>query len=307
MIVDLSKMKTLMFRWAIGSRSTMSMRSFSAEGFVRFLCMAKTSILSFQRYFPKAKFFVFYNGANKLDYFHEVFNAASPSLLCPVTIIDAYDYTNPYPFKPDPGVWWKWRPFRFDLERTEIYVDTDVICLNEPTSLGTELNGNLGIAVIPDRCTYFSEDVCGNLWQDPILQNRIPVNCGFAVFKPDVTIEHEFYNASWNVQYGKSEHSYFLDEQGCFNIGLYKSNIPFALLSRANNIYAPELRDRLAKGVSVELCHFIADSKDLFYQLESYIFRKIYDQNYTQDDFFRSVREILDNYRYSGQSYGTST
>ena len=99
--------------------------------------------------------------------------------------------------------------------------------------------------------------------------------------------------ASLWVDYGKNPHSYFLDEQGCFNVGLYKSDIPFALLPRLQNIYATELMDRLQKGVEVEMCHFICDTKEIFHRIENLIFRRIYDQNFTIDDFWRHVQKRI--------------
>jgi hypothetical protein len=310
MIVDISKIKNILFRWAIGDANTSSMSHFSTEGFSRFLRMAKTSILSFQRWFPKCRFAVFYNGYN-LEYFKEAFKRSRPSLLKHVDIIDANDFKHHYHFNPDTGVWWKWVPFRYDIDRTEIHVDTDIICLSKPQSLVDQLETSLDIVLVADRCAYFAETVCGNLYNHEILTpERIPVNCGFVALKKGVTIEDEFVEASQLVHYGASQHSYFLDEQGCFNIGLYKADIPFALLPRAQNIYATELVDRLRGGIEVELCHFISDTKELFHRTENYMFRRIYDENFTMDDFWHATRtkltQALSTGMYKiGASYGT--
>jgi hypothetical protein len=309
MIVDISKIKNILFRWAIGDSNTSSMSHFSTDGFVRFLRMAKTSILSFQRWFPKCRFVVFYNGDN-LEFFKEAFKRTRPSLLKRVDIVDANEFKMLYHFKPDTGVWWKWIPFRYDEDRTEIHVDTDIICLSKPQSLIDQLETNLDVVLIADRCAYFSEEVCGNLYANEILTSeRIPINCGFVALKKGIIFEDEFVEASKLVDYGASRHSYFLDEQGCFNIGLYEADIPFALLPRAQNIYATELIDRLRGGVDIELCHFISDTKELFHRTEDYIFRRIYDQNFTIDDFWQATRVKLTNALASGMykvgaSYG---
>ena len=78
----------------------------------------------------------------------------------------------------------------------------------------------------------------------------------------------------------KNNHSYFLDEQGCFNIGLYASDIPFALLSRGTCVYGQELTTRLKKKQKVEMCHFIGRTKNLYQEMSMDIFRSIYDDNY---------------------------
>lgn len=183
MIVDISKYKNILFRWAVGDCNTSSMSDFSADGFARFLRMAKTSMLSFQRWFPKARFAVFYNGQS-VEFFKEAFKQSAPSLPKRVDIIDATEFKPRYHFAPDSGVWWKWVPFWYDKDRTEIHVDTDIICLSKPKSLIAQLATDLDIVLIADRCAYFSPEVCGNLWEHPLLTpERIPVNCGFVVLE----------------------------------------------------------------------------------------------------------------------------
>ncbi len=301
--------KVMLFRWAIGDANTCSMSKFSMDGFARFLRMAKTSILSFQKWFPKAKYVVFYNGKN-CGFFKESFKRASPHLPQRVEIIDTRDYTHRYHFTPETGVWWKWVPFRYDDERTEIHVDTDIVCLSKPQSLIDQLSTDLNIVLMADRTAFFNKEVCGNLWNHPALTpERIPVNCGIVALKAETTFEDEFYAASRGVNYGANQHSYFLDEQGAFNIGLYDTDIPFALLPRSQNIYATELVERLRSGIKIEICHFIADTKDVFHKIENYIFRHIYDENYTLDDFWLSSKgsllgSLADGATNIGVSYG---
>lgn len=277
----------------MGDYNTHTMSVHSLADYHAFLKMSKTSILSFQKFFPKSRFVILYNGKN-IDYFRENFERTGPSLFGAVEIINALDFRHSYHFSPDSGVWWKWVPFRFDENKTEINIDTDLICFNKPLFLEHFLtNDVIQMAFMSDPVTVFCEEVCGNMWQNKLLVNRIPINSGLAVFKPGITFEPEFYLASQQVQYGSNAHSLFLDEQGCFNIGLYTKNEKFALLRRRENIYGKEFESRMQKGVNIELCHFIGRSKVLFHALESYIFRMIHDKCYQMSDFYRDTSNVI--------------
>ncbi len=284
-------MKKLLFRWAIGDVNTSTRQLYSNDGFSSFLRMAKTSILSFQRHFPRARFFVFYNGDN-YDYFSESFNRASPALIKDVTILDIDQFGNPYHFNPKDSsvrVWYKWVPFRYDKTATEIHVDTDIICINKPDTLIDHMK-QFDITVMSDRMAYFCEEVCGDMWQTPILKGRIPINSGLLALKPKVSFEDEYLEAAKKVLYTGDGHSVFLDEQGCINIGLYQSDKTFALLQRDVNIYGHEFKHRiLSGGQVVETCHFIGYTKSLFNQIEPMIYRRIMDENYTVSDFYADV------------------
>ena len=152
-----------------------------------------------------------------------------------------------------------------------------------------------------DRFPYFCEEVCGNLWENKLLSHRIPVNAGLIGMKPEIDISDHFYEASKQVKYGETPDSYFLDEQGAFNIGLYASDIPFSLLPRDVNVYGSELFDRLNRGIRVELCHFIGRTKNLFHKIEPLIFRKIHDGNYTMEDFYQSALNDVQRIGFQGR------
>lgn len=320
--MSFSQNANYVFRWAVGDYDPIGLSQLSISDRIWRYSMSKMSILSFQKRFPGAKFAVIYNGTSGLRLFVDEFRKISPDLIDDVTYFHARDYELQYHFKPEPGVWWKWVPFRLNIHKTEIYVDSDIICLSEPHSLKLHLGLNHKVIVISDILPYFCEEVCGNLWKDPILYDRIPLNCGFLVLKPGVTFEKEFIEATKRVIFAEltepgfvaggygphiygpqvcgpppaNSYSHFLDEQGCFNIGLYKSDIPFALLTRGACIYGQEMNTRLKKQQSItvgadeepipttiEMCHFIGKTKQLYFQMESQIFRSIFDKNYRID------------------------
>jgi len=279
----------MIFRWTIGETNTSINKPHSLPGFINFLYMAKMSILSFQRWFPSSKFVVLFNGNGSNYALKEMFNKARPALLKKVIFVDSSKYDNLYHFVPKNGVWWKWIPFRYKSDETELYVDTDVICLNRPTSFIEQIESNLDIVIMSEYTVYFSERVCGNFWNDPVLKNRIPVNCGLVVLKPEITLEKEFLEASKKVNYGTSPNSYFIDEQGSFNVALYKSDIPFSLLPRRENVYGHELLSRLDEGVDIEICHFIGRSKTVLENIQEELFIKIHDDLYTLEDMYNNL------------------
>jgi hypothetical protein len=298
----------IVFRWAVGDLDTQTMRPFCTMEKSRAYQMSRMSILSFQRRFPSADFVVGYNGKD-FNAFKRDFEISCPSLIKGVTLFDSRQFPIPYHFTPESGVWWKWIPFRYAPDKTEIYVDSDIICLRSPDSLKYHLEQSFPIILISDIMPYFCERVVGDYVNHAALKNRIPVNCGFVAFKPGVTFEKQFIEASKSVNYavpyaqygpdGKcispydpnaGVHVNFLDEQGCFNVGLYASDIPFALLSRGACCYGPELRTRLEweqkdllehkEGQRVEMCHFIGKTKSLFWEIQMDIFRSIYDEKW---------------------------
>lgn len=262
----------LLFRWSVGDINTRTNKVFSNESMDRFLKMLRLSILSFRQYFPRAEYAVIYNGSN-YEFFREV--CVRAGIECPVLF--SQNFKHSYAFSPK-SVWLKWVPFRLDLNKTEIYVDSDIICFSRPDALVNHLKARFPIVVMPDPFAYFCEHVCGTYWTHPALMGRIPINCGFLALRPRVTFEDEFFRASFFRS--KTHHADFLDEQGCFNVALYQSGVDFAFLQRDVNIYAPELLDRLNQGIQIHMCHFIGRTKFLFDEIEPALFRAITDRHY---------------------------
>jgi len=169
------------------------------------------------------------------------------------------------------------------------------------------------LVVTTDICPEFTPWVVGNLYDEhyeTLLKGRVPINAGFLVMKPGIDIGPYFYDATQSVDYDydwQSEHiasgspasddaisqrrrnTNFIDEQGCLNVAIYKSDIPFVIMPRDVNIYGHEVFDRLEHGVDVELCHFISGTKRIFLDFEHQFFTKLYDKFYSVSDFKQDI------------------
>lgn len=294
----------MIFRWAIGVQDTCTFSKYAPRKYLDFIRMSKTSILSFQKHFPDSTFCVFYNGrAKDFEYFKEIFHEVGPSLLKEVELHYCFDfYKNfKYHFEPESGVWWKWVPFRKDINQIEICVDTDVICFSKPSNLECLIE-KYNLVVNTDPCLYFCEDVCGNFWNQKILEGRQPINSGLVSFGSGISFEKEYYDATQLVDYGHNRYTKFIDEQGCFNVGLYTSGLSVGLLDRSVNVYGNEILNCIDRGLNIETCHFISRTKNIFNKIEPFIFRKIHDNCYTLKDFYDHIYDIVyayKDYRYS--------
>jgi hypothetical protein len=310
----------MLFRWAMGDVDTSTLLPLTGDKQKKVVRMAKMSILSFQLHFPLQRFCVFYNGKN-FDLFCSVFEKTCPALPCEVELYNARDFETGYHFEPPSGVWWKWVPFRFDIEDTEISVDTDIICLSRPKNLVDCIQQSEGLVVIDDFAEQMGEWVVGNLWEQfrEELEGKFPVNSGLLVMKPGVSFLRDFLAATthtspdqkWWEQHGRLHrmvgsgshafaapgeqyqcNTHFIDEQGCINLGIHRSGEPFVALDREVNVYGLELFEHLERGVEVETVHFLAGTKQLFWELEPYLFRKFYDQAYSFSELVSDVRSL---------------
>lgn len=305
--------KDIIFRWAVGDIDTCSMFRFEDNEFRNYLRMTKTSILSFQAHFPKSQFYLFYNGTD-FKRFKKFFDESRPSLLKKVKVCNVFDFPNPYSFTPTAGVWWKWVPFRLDIDKIEIHLDADLLCVGYPKYLMDELSRpTTNMVVATDICPEFTEWVVGNMYEiygKNLLKGRIPINAGFLAMKPGINLAQHFYNAASEVNYDytwQEEHiagtkpemsneedqrrrnTNFIDEQGCLNVAIYKSDIPFSILPRDTNIYGHEIFDRLNEGIEVQTCHFISGTKRIFLDFESHFFMRIYDKFYNAAAFKKDI------------------
>jgi len=313
-----------LLRWALGRQNTVKLSDISMERFKTMLWLSKLSIASFQKWFPDADFVLLYNG-DAFDEFVGAFEETSPLLLKKVHIVDQVAelnnvWDNPYHYWPM-GVWWKWLPFRLDLSKNEIAVDTDIICLSRPKNLVDCIQQSEGLVVIDDFAEQMGEWVVGNLWEQfrEELEGKFPVNSGLLVMKPGVSFLRDFLAATthtspdqkWWEQHGglhrmvgSGSHAFaapgeqyqcnthFIDEQGCINLGIHRSGEPFVALDREVNVYGLELFEHLERGVEVETVHFLAGTKQLFWELEPYLFRKFYDQAYSFSELVSDVRSL---------------
>lgn len=266
--------KDLILRFSAGDYDTMTRSIMENNKYKKFIRMAKLSIYSFQKYFD-AEFILGFNGEN-WKRFTDFWEEIEPTLQKPLMIINQHLFENPYPsFFPLGGVWWKWVPFRYDIHRTEISVDTDIIAVSEPTSWYEWLENDSPYLVPEEAIKEIGESTCGDVWRHPVLQNKVALNCGIIGQKSGYDLSNHFFELTNLVDYG-TFHGNFVTEQGLFNIlfrSLENEGVNVYIFDYEKNPQARHLHDLLNRGKKIETLHWTAKTKLIFNDL----FGKIYE------------------------------
>ncbi len=282
-----------LFRWSLGLQDTVQLSDFESDRYTDMIWLAKLSILSFQHHFPNAQFVLLYNGPD-FSAFDSLFWRTSPDLPIPLLVIDQRNpsierdkFKNPYHFYPR-GVWWKWVPFRFDINKHEIAVDTDIICLSRPETWYDWLNGDDEILVAPERYETVVVNTCGDFWKHPILRGKKPFNCGVVGQRAGVNFEDRFYEITKEVDLGASHNSMFITEQGSINLwvrSLELEGIKHHVLDFTKNAWVRDFLYFAEKGVDIETVHAVTWTKDIVRELKMAFERKVTDDSYSQSEF----------------------
>lgn len=254
-----------MLRWSFGDWDTVARSPVSDERLARMVKLAKVSVLSFQRWFD-AEFVVGYNGTN-LDRFLKAWNSSTPKT-DEVTFLNQREYPVLYNFHIPDGVWWKWVPWKYDVNRTEISIDTDIICLNKPQSWHKWLESESQILTCYESIKEICEQTCGDLCSYEILRGRTAINCGIIGQKGEVSVENRFLEITSLVDVS-TYNGNFITEQGVFNIliaqleteGYDVYYLPYHLNQQARDGFYKSVRE------DIETIHLTADSKILFHRL----------------------------------------
>ena len=262
----------LILRWSIGDYDTMNRTIMSEEKLRRFVKMAKLSVYSFQRFFD-ADFYIGFNGENE-ERFHLFWNEDECQLKKPIIFLNQREFPNPYPtFFPLGGVWWKWVPFRLDVNKTEISIDTDIICVNEPVSWKKWITGKKPLLISHEAIPQVNISTCGDVWDHMTIRGRRAFNCGIIGQKKNIDYSERFFQLTELVDYS-TWNGNFVTEQGLFNI-LYRSleeeGIEHFVLPYEENFQARHLIRYLEEGKNIETVHFTTKSKLIFYDLYSTI------------------------------------
>jgi hypothetical protein len=286
----MSKFDTLLLRWSIGTQNTVVLDAYKKEEFLDFLWLAKLSIVSFQKFFPGARFVVFYNG-NYFNEFRTTFESISPEFLCDVEYVDQTvflsNHQNPYHFFPL-GVWYKWIPFRYDINYNEVSVDTDIICLTTPFSWYKWLESNCEIIIAPERFEKIKVNTCGDLHNHPILKGKPPLNCGIVGHRTRCDYSDDFFDITKSVKFGQTHDSLFITEQGTINIWAYSMALKgksLYVLDFEKNAWIRDFIYYLEKGQEVETIHAVSWHKKIAKQLKEVLERRVFDDNYSRDEF----------------------
>lgn len=261
--------------------------------------LAKLSIISFQRWFPDAKFILFYNGYD-FDEFKNVFEKIDPHLISPVEHIDQIaklgdgtlvnPYHNYFPF----GVWWKWVPFRWDISCDEISIDTDIVCVNEPKSWFKWIDGNDPIIVAPERFSKILVNTCGDFARHPILHGRKPLNCGVVGQRAGHDYAKRFFEVTEEIDFGRTQNSLFITEQGAVNLWIYsleQEGIKHYTLDFEKNAWVRDFVYFIEKGVRVETIHATTWHKRVVTGLRNPFEKKVLEDGYDDTAFLSDLVE----------------
>ena len=288
----------LLLRWSIGTQDTTSLSDYQKSKFLDFLWLAKLSIISFQKYFPNARFVILYNG-DDIQELNSLLDSINISFTSPVDIIDQRQcvkdgtYTNPYHFYPM-GVWWKWIPFRLDISKCEIAVDTDILCLYSPETWYKwifDLDDEILIA--PERYEEVAINTTGDFCNHPLLSHQLPYNCGVVGEKPFCDYGKQFFEVTQSIDFGNTHNSLFITEQGAINIwirSMEMCGVKHNCLEIDKNTWVRDFLYFMSKNVNIETIHAVAWHKEIIKKLKNIFESRIINNKYEdQKDFMTAI------------------
>lgn len=287
-------------RWTIGQVDTVSLSDFkSSEQFLDMVWLTKLSIASFQKWFHDATFLLLYNGYD-FDDFKKIFTDTKPDLSVDVLIIDQRNphvspekFGNPYHFVPvNGGVWMKWIPWRFDVTKTEIAIDTDVVCINEPLTWYEWINGDEPILIAPERFEEVKVNTCGDFHEHPLLVGKRPFNCGVVGQRAGYDFGAEFFEITQHVKYGETRDSLFITEQGAINLwvrSLEAKGYFHHVLDFAKNAWMRDFIYFLHRKVKVETIHAVSWHKKVLRGLKEIFEKRLVQDEYSDKDFLFDI------------------
>lgn len=285
-------MDKLLLRWCLGIQDTTRLDSFRKEsGLLDLIWLAKLSIASFQRWFPEARFMLFYNGED-LDQFGRIFDSIKLPLsqelefVHQTKLLGQDKFKNPYHYIPQ-GVWWKWIPFRFDESYHEISIDTDIICIREPRDWMNWIEGDEEIILAPERFPEIVVNTCGDFYRHPVLQGKKPLNCGIVGHRAGHDYSKRFFEITREIRYGYTYDSLFITEQGAINVWAYSLELegkrPY-ILDFEKCAWVRDFVYYLEKGVKVETVHATTWHKRIIKDLQSILERRVL-EDYSDEQF----------------------
>ncbi len=293
----------LLLRWCLGIQDTTRLADFNDESKLHdMLWLAKLSIVSFQRWFPEARFMLFYNG-DDFEKFRDIFEKINVPLtqdleyVDQISSLDNGELQNPYHYVPQ-GVWYKWIPFRYDIDYHEVSIDTDIICIGEPHNWYEWLSGEKEIIVAPERFSKILVNTCGDFAHHPVLAGQHPLNCGIVGHRAGCDYSERFFDITKEIDYGQTQNSLFITEQGAINVWAYSLQAEGVKTFVLNFERCSWMRDfvyYLEKGVPVETVHATMWHKRIVKSLGPIFERRIredYDDMEFLADIIKSSRNM---------------
>lgn len=301
-------MSNLLLRWCLGVQDTTRLDSFKKESsLLDLIWLAKLSIVSFQRWFPKARFMLFYNG-DDLTKFQNVFDSIELPLPQKLEIVHQTElfgegkFKNRYNFVPQ-GVWWKWVPFRFDDSYHEISIDTDIVCLRKPKDWIKWIEGDEEIILAPERFEEILVNTCGDFHKHPVLRGKKPLNCGIVGHRAGHDYSERFFEVTREIRYGYTHDSLFITEQGAINVWAYslalEGKSPY-VLDFEKCAWVRDFIYYLEKGVEVETVHATTWHKKIAKGLQTILERRVL-EDYPDDQFLYDILAAAKDLDYHSQ------
>jgi len=301
-------MPDLILRWCLGIQDTTRLGDFKEESKLNnIIWLTKLSMASFQRWFPDATFMLFYNG-DDVSALWKVWNQIPFELPLGNGSIDIYNQTelfgegkfeNPYHFVPQ-GVWWKWVPFRYDIECHEVSIDTDIICINDPKDWKKWLAGDEEIIAAPERFKEILVNTCGDFHKHPVLRGKSPLNCGIVGHRAGFDFSERFFDVTKEIRYGYTHDSLFITEQGAINVWAYSLQMegvkPY-VLDFEKCAWIRDFVYYLEKGVPVETVHATTWHKEIARALRPILERRVL-SDYPDDEFYHDIIVAAKNMDY---------
>ena len=285
----------VLLRWTLGRQDTVALSEYDEARFLDFLWLAKLSVVSFQNWFPKARFVVLLNG----DGYEELcntFDSISPDLRFPVEYMNQKEMLqgeveNPYHFYPA-GVWWKWVPFRLDNDKFEIAIDTDILCLSRPDTWYQWIEQDEEIIIAPERYKKVAINTTGDFYSHPLLVDKKPFNCGIVGQRAGVNFEERFFEVTKSVEFGHTHNSLFITEQGAINLwirSLEIEGVRHYCLDFGKNAWMRDFVYFLHRGVKVETLHAVTWYKKIAKGLKGVFEARIIDGRYDDKGFLEAI------------------
>lgn len=283
----------VIFRSSFGRQNTVVLSDHDKQQMQKMLWLCKLSIISFQKFFPGAMFYLLYNGVDFKEFCEQI-EQINPPFMDEVTYIDQRKLSiNPYHFVPI-GVWWKWIPFRLDVNKHEIAIDTDIICINEPLSWYEWIGNDIPILIAPERYKEVSSSTAGDFASHPMLVGMKPYNCGVVGQKCGHDYGQRFFDITKTIQLGYTHDSMFITEQGAINLwirSLEMESVKHHCLDFSLNAWVRDFIYFLEKGIIVETIHAVSWYKDILYELKDIFEDKIINMKYVDNRCF--IEDIL--------------
>ena len=294
-------------RWSVGMQNTVVLSDRDRQQMLDMLWLCKLSVISFQKFFPGAAFYILYNGMGFQEFIYQI-EEVNPQFLYPVKFINQREEikhtNNPYHFMPI-GVWWKWIPFRLDINKHEIAIDTDIICVNEPLSWYEWIDGNTSILIAPERYEKVSSSTTGDFFSHPLLQGKKPYNCGVVGQKSGCNYEQRFFDITKTIEFGHTHDSMFITEQGAINLwirSLELEGVRHSCLDFSLNAWVRDFVYFLEKGIKVETVHAVSWYKDVVKGLKDIFENKILGNKYIDNkSFLEDIISRSDNLDFYGK------